>query len=65
MELNPSLSGKTFRVYNDVVMLRDMGNDRTSSHRRHDIKYHFVWVTKYRKSIQFRNILGDLLPAES
>ena len=24
---------------------------RTSSHSRFDIKYHFVWVTKYRKSI--------------
>ena len=24
---------------------------RTSSHSRYDIKYHFVWVTKYRKGI--------------
>ena len=24
---------------------------RTSSHSRYDIKYHFVWVTKYRKPI--------------
>ena len=28
-----------------------MENYRTSSHSRYDIKYHFVWVTKYRKSI--------------
>ena len=26
-----------------------MENYRTSSHSRYDIKYHFVWVTKYRK----------------
>ena len=24
---------------------------RTSSHSRFDLKYHFVWITKYRKSI--------------
>ena len=24
---------------------------RTSSHSRYDLKYHFVWVTKYRKPI--------------
>ena len=28
-----------------------MENYRTSSHSRYDIKYHFVWVTKYRKPI--------------
>jgi putative transposase len=28
-----------------------MENYRTSSHCRFDIKYHFVWVTKYRKPI--------------
>ena len=28
-----------------------MEHYRTGSHRRFDIKYHFVWVTKYRKSI--------------
>ncbi len=28
-----------------------MENYRTGSHSRFDIKYHFVWVTKYRKSI--------------
>jgi REP element-mobilizing transposase RayT len=28
-----------------------MENYRTASHSRFDIKYHFVWVTKYRKSI--------------
>lgn len=26
-----------------------MENYRSSSHSRYDIKYHFVWVTKYRK----------------
>jgi len=24
---------------------------RTSSHSRYDIKYHFVWITKYRKPV--------------
>ena len=28
-----------------------MENYRTGSHSRYDIKYHFVWVTKYRKAI--------------
>ena len=28
-----------------------MENYRTSSHSRYDIKYHFVWVTNYRKEI--------------
>ena len=28
-----------------------MENYRTGSHSRFDIKYHFVWVTKYRKSV--------------
>jgi len=28
-----------------------MENYRTGSHSRFDIKYHFVWVTKYRKAI--------------
>ena len=28
-----------------------MDRYRTSSHSRYDIKYHFVWVTKYRKEI--------------
>ena len=28
-----------------------MENYRTGSHSRYDLKYHFVWVTKYRKQI--------------
>ena len=28
-----------------------MENYRTSSHTRFDIKYHFVWTTKYRKGV--------------
>jgi putative transposase len=28
-----------------------MENYRTSSHSRFDIKYHFVWITKYRKGV--------------
>jgi len=28
-----------------------MENYRTGSHTRFDIKYHFVWVTKYRKAV--------------
>lgn len=37
---------------------------RTSSHSRYDIKYHFVWVTKYRKPIltgEVGNRLRDLV----
>ena len=37
---------------------------RTSSHSRYDIKYHFVWVTKYRKSVlrgEVGNRLRDLV----
>jgi len=28
-----------------------MENSRTGAHTRFDIKYHFVWVTKYRKAV--------------
>ena len=28
-----------------------MENYRTSAHTRFDIKYHFVWATKYRKAV--------------
>ena len=28
-----------------------MDNYRTGAHSRFDLKYHFVWVTKYRKAI--------------
>ena len=28
-----------------------MENYRTGAHTRFDIKYHFVWVTKYRKAV--------------
>ena len=28
-----------------------MEHYRTGSHSRYDLKYHFVWVTKYRKPI--------------
>jgi len=28
-----------------------MENYRTGSHSRYDFKYHFVWVTKYRKPV--------------
>jgi putative transposase len=28
-----------------------MENYRTGSHSRFDLKYHFVWVTKYRKKV--------------
>ena len=35
-----------------------MQNYRTSSHSRFDIKYHFVWVTKYRKPI-LTGAVGD------
>lgn len=30
-----------------------MENYRTSSHSRYDIKYHFVWITKYRKAVLY------------
>ena len=28
-----------------------MENYRTSAHTRFDLKYHFVWITKYRKKV--------------
>jgi len=28
-----------------------MENYRTGSHSRYDLKYHFVWVTKYRRKV--------------
>jgi putative transposase len=28
-----------------------MENYRTGAHSRFDLKYHFVWVTKYRKKV--------------
>jgi putative transposase len=28
-----------------------MENYRTGAHRRDDLKYHFVWVTKYRRQV--------------
>ena len=28
-----------------------MENFRVSAHTRYDVKYHFVWITKYRKSV--------------
>ena len=28
-----------------------MENYRTGAHSRFDVKYHFVWVTKYRKQV--------------
>ena len=28
-----------------------MENYRTSAHTRYDLKYHFVWITKYRKAM--------------
>ena len=28
-----------------------MENYRTSAHTRYDVKYHFVWIVKYRRSV--------------
>ena len=33
-----------------------MENYRTGSHSRFDIKYHFVWVTKYRKPVLYGEV---------
>ena len=33
-----------------------MEHYRTSSHSRYDLKYHFVWITKYRKGV----LVGDV-----
>ena len=41
-----------------------MENYRSSSHSRYDIKYHFVWITKYRKRVlvgEVGNRLRDLV----
>ena len=37
-----------------------MDKYRTGSHTRFDIKYHFVWVTKYRRDI-LRDAVGERL----
>ena len=37
-----------------------MDKYRTSSHSRFEIKYHFVWVTKYRRDI-LRGVVGERL----
>ena len=37
-----------------------MENYRTSAHTRFDIKYHLVWVTKYRKAI-LSGVVGQRL----
>ena len=33
-----------------------MKNYRKTSHSIYDIKYHFVWITKYRKPVLFGNV---------
>ena len=33
-----------------------MENYRTGSHSRFDIKYHFVWVTKYRRPVLYGEV---------
>jgi len=37
-----------------------MENYRTGSHSRYDLKYHFVWITKYRRSI-LTGVVGNRL----
>ncbi|NIA09490.1 MAG: IS200/IS605 family transposase [Nitrospiraceae bacterium] len=37
-----------------------MEHYRKSSHTVYDIKYHLVWITKYRKPILHRDIAGKL-----
>jgi len=48
MGLKPSPLGETFRFFRYRVV---MDSYRTSSHSRYSLKYHFVWVTKYRKPL--------------
>ena len=41
-----------------------MENYRKTSHSVYDLKYHFVWITKYRKPVLFGNVatrLRDLI----
>ena len=37
-----------------------MRNYRKTSHSVYDIKYHFVWITKYRKPVLFGNVATRL-----
>lgn len=44
-----------------------MENYRTSAHTRFDIKYHFVWATKYRRrvlsgqvALRFRELVREV-----
>ena len=41
-----------------------MENYRTSSHGRYDLKYHFVWVTKYRRQVLNHQQLRHLVVPE-
>ena len=46
---NPSPSGEDFSI------IFGMEHYRKSSHTTYDIKFHLVWITKYRKAI----LIGD------
>ena len=51
MGLKPSPSGESFRFCIRVAKWVGMENYRSGPHSRYDLKYHFVWVTKYRKPV--------------
>ena len=58
MGLKPSPLGKPhvfkFRKsekWNTKLEVNDMENYRKSAHCTYDIKYHLVWITKYRKPV--------------
>ena len=59
---NPSPSGEDFSL--TIFYLCDMQHYRKTSHTVYDIKYHLVWVTKYRKKIltgELANRIRDLI----
>jgi len=49
-EKNPRLQAKT------LVGLRCHGTYRKTSHSVYDLKYHLVWITKYRKPVIFGDV---------
>ena len=52
---NPSPSGDNFSRLAVI-----MKNYRKTSHSIYDLKYHFVWITKYRKPVLFGNVATRL-----
>ena len=47
----PDMQLKRFETLKAVLHYFYSDNTRSSSHCRHNIKYHFVWIPKYRREV--------------